>query len=145
MDSSDLLDHFKLEADVFPDHTVHTYQICRRETREAEDKKERWYHDEVIGHGSFSKVYLESCGGTGAGAFQDEAQLRAVKKIDKGFMKARIMPVSVLLWCGLTSNGDTVIDDIKVRDRIHCYASSTEPHGSPNSCGGLVSRMARKD
>lgn len=59
MSAEDLLDHFKLEAEVFPEHTLHfTYKKNR--ARGGQEKiKKQWNRMESIGEGTFGKVWRE--------------------------------------------------------------------------------------
>ena len=59
MAADDLVDHFKLAAQVFPEHTSHiTYQVDRsRGVRETIETK--WTREDVIGQGSFGRVWRE--------------------------------------------------------------------------------------
>ena len=82
MSAEDLLDHYKLKAEIFHDHTIHTsYQRNhQRGTREKVETK--WDRQDRIGDGAFGKVWKESCqlpGGTSV--------VRAVKEVDKHRME----------------------------------------------------------
>jgi hypothetical protein len=59
MTTEDLLDHYKLEAEVFPEYTLHvTYKIDRgRGERERIEKQ--WKRMESIGEGAFGQVWRE--------------------------------------------------------------------------------------
>jgi hypothetical protein len=84
MSSEDLLDHFKLEAEVFPEYTLHpSYRLNRtRGVREKIEKK--WKRMESIGAGTFGQVWREiHCQSDGT---QD---VRAVKVIEKQRMRAQ--------------------------------------------------------
>jgi hypothetical protein len=84
LESSDLIDHFKLDAQYFSDHILHTEYVSdpARGLRKAKVEK-RWYRQGNIGHGGFGAVWLE---------VQREGESikahRAVKEIHKGRMKA---------------------------------------------------------
>ncbi|XTI95272.1 WD40 repeat-like protein [Cenococcum geophilum] len=83
MSAEDLLDHFKLEAEVFPEHTLHfTYKKNR--ARGGQEKiKKQWNRMESIGEGTFGKVWRElhyQLGGN--------QEVRAVKVIEKQRIKA---------------------------------------------------------
>jgi hypothetical protein len=81
MSSEDLLDHFKLEAEIFPECTVHvSHRLNRHRVRERVEK--RWERMESIGEGAFGQVWRElhwQSDGT-----QD---VRAVKVIEKQRMR----------------------------------------------------------
>ena len=82
--ASDLIDHFKLEAEHFSDYILHTEYFSDpvRGLRKVKVEK-RWYRQQNTGRGGFGTVWLEvqrdNLGGT--------AQ-RAVKEIDKNYMQA---------------------------------------------------------
>lgn len=82
--SSDLIDHFKLDAEYFSDHILHTEYVSdpARGLRKVKVEK-RWYRQGNIGHGGFGAVWLEE---------QREGRSikaqRAVKEIHKGHMEA---------------------------------------------------------
>ncbi|KAA6413156.1 MAG: Calcium calmodulin-dependent kinase type 1B [Lasallia pustulata] len=82
--ASDLLAHFKLEAEIFPTHTSHiSYRNDQARARRKEKVENRWYKDKVLGHGSFGEVCLEVCRqGDNIG------DTRAVKKIEKVKMRS---------------------------------------------------------
>lgn len=82
--ASDLLDHFRLEAEVFPTYTSHvSYRSDRTHGTRKERVEKRWYKDKVLGHGSFGEVCLEV-------HRQGDivADTRAVKKLDKAKMRS---------------------------------------------------------
>ena len=82
--TSDLLDHFKLEAEVFPTYTSHiSYRTNRARGIRNERVEERWYKDKILGHGSFGEVCLEV-----SRQGESTAETRAVKKIDKAKMRS---------------------------------------------------------
>jgi serine/threonine protein kinase len=58
MSSEDLLDHFKLEAEVYPDRTIHISHRFNR-SRERERIEKNWERLEIIGEGSFGQVWRE--------------------------------------------------------------------------------------
>jgi hypothetical protein len=90
MESADLLDHFRLEASIFSDYTVHpSYQFHRRESRQIEKREERWNQGKTIGYGLCSQVFLETRVVEGERASEEPSLKRAVKRIDKGRMDAR--------------------------------------------------------
>lgn len=81
--ASDLLDHFKLDAEVFPEYTLHTsYRANRTRGLRKEKVEARWDRQRSIGQGSFGEVWLE-VKFQGTGAATDE---RAVKIINKSQM-----------------------------------------------------------
>ncbi|SLM41483.1 camk protein kinase [Lasallia pustulata] len=54
--ASDLLAHFKLEAEIFPTYTSHiSYRNDHARGRRKEKVEKRWYKDKVLGHGSFGE------------------------------------------------------------------------------------------
>ena len=83
MSAEDLLDHFKLEAEVFPKHTLHfTYKKNR--ARGGQEKIEKqWNRMESIGEGTFGKVWRELHCQPGG-----NQEVRAVKVIEKQRIKA---------------------------------------------------------
>src|ERR1700761_3348316 len=77
----DLIEHFKLDAQIYGDHTLHTEYVSdpARGMRKARVEK-RWYKERHIGHGAFGDVWLE---------VQKECdQVRAVKAIQKRRMES---------------------------------------------------------
>ena len=82
MSAEDLLDHFKLEAEIFPEYTLHiTYQANR--TRGVREKVERrWKRMERIGEGAFGQVWRELLCQSG-----NSQEARAVKVVDKQRMR----------------------------------------------------------
>lgn len=82
--ASDLLDHFRLEAEVFPTYTSHvSYRSNRAHGTRKERIERRWYKDRVLGHGSFGEVCLEV-----HRQGDSVVDTRAVKKIDKTKMRS---------------------------------------------------------
>jgi hypothetical protein len=81
---SDLINHFKLDAEYFSDHILHTEYVSdpARGLRKVKVEK-RWYRQTNIGHGGFGAVWLE----VRREGESIKAQ-RAVKEINKGRMKA---------------------------------------------------------
>jgi hypothetical protein len=83
MSTEDLLDHFKLEADVFPEHTVHVTYRINRALGERERIEKQWKRMESIGEGTFGQVWRElHCREDG------HEEFRAVKVIEKRRMRA---------------------------------------------------------
>ena len=82
MSAEDLLDYYKLKAEIFHDHTIHSsYQRNhQRGTREKVETK--WNRQERIGDGAFGKVWKESCQPP-----DDKSVVRAVKEVDKHRME----------------------------------------------------------
>ncbi|KAL5312960.1 hypothetical protein ACEPPN_019386 [Leptodophora sp. 'Broadleaf-Isolate-01'] len=80
MDSSqisDLLEHFRLVAEVTAECTTHIeYRVDRARGIRLEKAEKRWYRRQCIGYGGFSKVWLEA-------TQEDDNEKRAVKIIDK--------------------------------------------------------------
>src|SRR6266498_1973428 len=73
--ATDLIDHFKLEADFLPDCVQHT--ILKSDTKLLKRRfrvVQRWKRRRVLGHGAFGIVWLES---------EQKGALRAVKEISK--------------------------------------------------------------
>jgi hypothetical protein len=84
MSSSDLLEHFKLNAKVFPDYTLHTStKSDRTRDRRKEKVETKWYRKTSIGHGSFGEVWLET-----ESQKEGTANQRAVKILNKRWMRA---------------------------------------------------------
>jgi serine/threonine protein kinase len=79
--SSDLLKHFRLVAEVTAECTTHTeYRADKARGIRLEKVEKRWYRRERIGSGGFSKVWLET-------TKEDDNEKRAVKIIDKDYLK----------------------------------------------------------
>ena len=77
MSSSDLLDHFKLDAEIHPDYTLHTsWELDRTLGRQKEKIETKWYRKRCIGYGMFGEVWLETCG-------EGTMNQRAVKILSK--------------------------------------------------------------
>jgi Protein tyrosine and serine/threonine kinase len=83
MSSEDLLDHFKLEAEVFPEHTLHVSYRPNRALGVREKVVTKWQQVACVGEGSFGQVWWEQHRQTD-GTQQD----RAVKIIQKHRMRA---------------------------------------------------------
>ncbi|KAA6413402.1 MAG: CAMK kinase [Lasallia pustulata] len=82
--ASDLLAHFKLEAEISPTHTSHiSYRNDHARGRRKEKVEKRWYKDKVLGHGSFGEVCLEVCR-----QGDNIVDTRAVKRIEKVKMRS---------------------------------------------------------
>lgn len=85
-DASDLIDHFKLDATHFHDHTV---QISWEKGPAPGSRKvkveTRWDRGDNIGHGAFGAVWVER-NNSDASATTD---IRAVKEVSKPYMKSR--------------------------------------------------------
>lgn len=81
---SDLVDHFKLEAQHFPDYIQHTEYVSDsiRGIRKIRVEK-KWYRQRMIGRGGFGAVWLEEHRNDDGSTAQ-----RAVKEIDKLYMEA---------------------------------------------------------
>jgi hypothetical protein len=80
----DLIEHFKLDAQIYGDHTLHTEYVSdpTRGMRKARVEK-RWYKERHIGRGGFGDVWLE------VQKEGDQATAeRAVKRIQKRRMEA---------------------------------------------------------
>ena len=80
---SDLIEHFKLDAQIQADHTVHTEYVSdpRRGMRKVR-VEEKWFRQRRIGDGDFGEVWLE--------VQRDRKQVvaeRAVKSIQKRRME----------------------------------------------------------
>jgi hypothetical protein len=58
--SWDLIEHFKLDAQIYGDHTLHIEYMSdpARGIRKARVEK-RWHKERHIGHGTFGNVWLE--------------------------------------------------------------------------------------
>lgn len=76
--TSDLIEHFKLDAQVHDGHTVHIEPA--RGMRRA-PIEQIWYREKFLGHGAFGEVWLEAQRDQGQGA------TRAVKLIQKSRMQ----------------------------------------------------------
>ncbi|OAP57702.1 hypothetical protein AYL99_08440 [Fonsecaea erecta] len=84
--SWDLVDHFKLDAQIHADHTVHVERVSdpARGVRTVEVQK-RWDRLRHIGHGAFGEVWLETCTEHDQ---HNQQQVRAVKRIQKRRMES---------------------------------------------------------
>ena len=73
---SDLIDHFRLDAEYHDDFTLIFSPVPGRRNMKREDK---WFKKKALGQGSLGIVWLEEsfCEGT--------RNLRAVKEVRKGF------------------------------------------------------------
>jgi hypothetical protein len=80
----DLIEHFKLDAQVFGEHTLHIEYVSdpARGIRKARIEK-RWDKERYIGHGAFGDVWLEVQKERGQVAAE-----RAVKSIQKRQMES---------------------------------------------------------
>ncbi|KAK5050439.1 hypothetical protein LTR84_003720 [Exophiala bonariae] len=76
--TSDLIEHFKLDAQVHDDHTVHIEPA--RGMRKA-PIEQIWHREKSLGHGAFGEVWLE------AQKHQGPRTTRAVKLIQKSRMQ----------------------------------------------------------
>ena len=75
--ATDLIEHFKLDVVLFPDHTRHTfYHSDGRQNRRKVKVVRKWIKQQELGEGGGGTVWLEKDGNG------DE---RAVKQISKGF------------------------------------------------------------
>ena len=73
--SKDLLDHFKLHAEILPDCTKHiSYKSDRKRGLRNVKVVKTWTRGRDVGVGSFGLVWLE---------VDDEGSQRAVKKLSK--------------------------------------------------------------
>ena len=83
MSTDDLLDHFKLEAEVLPDHTLHVSYRPNRARGVREKVVTKWQRVACVGEGAFGKVWREQ-------HQQPDGthQVRAVKIIGKQGMSA---------------------------------------------------------
>ena len=83
MSTEDLLDHYKLEAEVFPEHTLHVVYKINRARGERERIEKQWKRMESIGEGTFGQVWRElHCQEDGY------REVRAVKAIAKQRIRA---------------------------------------------------------
>jgi hypothetical protein len=85
MSTDDLLDHFKIEAEITPECTTHVSYRPNLDGGARERIEEKWMRMEVIGEGAFGEVWREA---------HEQQQLgkgprvRAVKCIPKRRMEA---------------------------------------------------------
>ncbi|MCJ1377232.1 hypothetical protein MMC17_000324 [Xylographa soralifera] len=78
-ETSDLLDHFKLDAEILPEYTLHVTTQSDPTLGVRKQKIEtKWYRKKLLGRGSFGQVYLES-----DSQVDENAQIRAVKILEK--------------------------------------------------------------
>lgn len=85
--ASDLLDHFKLDAEVFPEYTLHTsYRTNRTRGLRKEKVETRWNRQRSIGQGSFGEVWLE-VKFQGTGAATDKRAVKIINKIQMRTLK----------------------------------------------------------
>jgi hypothetical protein len=78
MSTEDLLEHFKLTAEVSPEYTLHVSYRRNRARHVREKVEEKWRPMEIIGEGAFGMVRRELC------TLDDGNQsVRAVKIIEK--------------------------------------------------------------
>jgi hypothetical protein len=83
MSFEDLLDHFKLEAEVFPEYTLHVSYRPNRARGVREKIETKWKRMDSIGEGAFGQVWRElHCQSDGT------PDIRAVKIIEKQRMRA---------------------------------------------------------
>jgi hypothetical protein len=85
--SWDLIEHFKLDAQIYDDHTLHTEYVSdpARGMRKARVEK-RWYKERHIGHGAFGDVWLE---------VQKEHDRVTAKRAVKSIQKRRMESVKI--------------------------------------------------
>jgi hypothetical protein len=82
MSTEDLLDHFKLDAEVSPEHTLHVTYKINRARGEREKIEKQWKRTECVGEGAFGQVWRElHCRQDG------HQEVRAVKVIEKRRMR----------------------------------------------------------
>ena len=75
--ATDLIEHFKLDVILFPDHTRHTfYHSDGSQNRRKVKVVKRWVKQYELGEGGGGTVWLEK---------DSEGDERAVKQISKGF------------------------------------------------------------
>jgi hypothetical protein len=78
MSTEDLLEHFKLPAEVFPEYTLQVTYKRNRTRRVREKVEEKWMPMEIVGEGAFGMVRKELC------TLEDgHESVRAVKIIEK--------------------------------------------------------------
>lgn len=84
MSTSDLLDHFKLDAKFFPNYTLQTsYEPDNTRGRQKKKIETKWFRTTTIGHGSFGEVWLET-----ESQEEGKANQRAVKILNIRQMNA---------------------------------------------------------
>ena len=83
MSTEDLLDHYKLEAEVFPEHTLHVVYKINRARGERERIEKRWKRMEIVGEGTFGQVRREL-------HYREDGhqEVRAVKAIERHRIRA---------------------------------------------------------
>ena len=75
--ATDLIEHFKLDVVLFPDHTRHTfYHSDGSQNRRKVKVVKRWVRQHELGEGGGGTVWLEK---------DNKGDERAVKQISKGF------------------------------------------------------------
>lgn len=81
--SWDLIEHFKLDAQLEADHTLHTEYVSdpKRGMRKVRVEK-KWFKQRHIGQGAFGDVWLEVCKES-----EEVVAERAVKSIQKRRME----------------------------------------------------------
>ena len=81
--ATDLIEHFRLDVVLFPDHTRHTfYQSEGRQNRRKVKVVKKWIRQQEIGEGGGGTVWLEK---------DNNGDERAVKEISKRFcLESRI-------------------------------------------------------
>ncbi len=73
--ASDLIDHFKLDTQFYPDRTHHTsYKSDPARGRRRVKVEEIWHRRKKLGQGGFGAVWLE---------VEHEGKIRAVKEIPR--------------------------------------------------------------
>jgi hypothetical protein len=83
MSTENLLDHFKLEAEVSPGRTLHVTYKINRARGERERIEKQWDRMDRIGEGTFGQVWRELHRGN-----DGRREVRAVKIIGKERMRA---------------------------------------------------------
>ncbi|MCJ1394210.1 hypothetical protein MMC18_007088 [Xylographa bjoerkii] len=82
-ETSDLLDHFKLDAEILPEYTLHVTTKSDPALGLRKQRIEtRWYQKKLLGRGSFGHVYLET-----DSQGDENSQSRAVKILNKDDMQ----------------------------------------------------------
>jgi hypothetical protein len=126
---SDLLDHFKLEADIHPDFVLHTsYEGHRTGTRRKQKVEKKWYIWRQLGSGFFGEVRLEVDS-------PDErlADTRAVKVLDKNRLRAHGIDykreLTALAKFAKAQVRSALITAQKFRSFSHGCPPSAEPAG----------------
>jgi hypothetical protein len=76
---SELVEYSRLDARIYPTHTVHIHhEPGRSASLRRSRREERWEWDRPLGRGSYGSVWLEKCV-----LGQNEVKVRAVKEIRK--------------------------------------------------------------